>query len=486
MNIASLLLAAFASGASAAPSSVDASASAVLVYRDGLARVNAFASSRPDVFPPEKAEKPRLLNADQREQARSAWKAMFEYELALDSVARERSGWWKQSGAGRADGLLVSAAAYLAGYRAALDFLDRTENEPSLHALLDEPAPDLGLSAGAFARFKFRFLNVARAAEFGALQAQLKAFPSSAFPELRKAAKEDSSRILEHGAGHGPALTAANGLKIIKSAGFAAWFPVQTGISEWMGDTKVYRKGRCLVSAEQIAALTARLEPGDVLLERREWFLSNVGLPGYWPHAALYVGTPEQRRAFFGSDFEARLSSSAPEAYARSLAGEGHPYRVLEAISEGVSFTTMEHSADADAVAALRPRLPKDAMAEAVLRAFAYQGRPYDFNFDFGTDSSLVCSELVYKCYEPKQGRPGLRLPVERVVGRFTTPPNLIAKMFDSEYGSKDAQFDFVAFYDGSEKLGTAVEAGVEEFRRSWTRPKWHILLPAEKAGGKP
>ena len=456
----------------------DSPAASVLVYRDGLARVNAFAASRPALFPTTKSDAPRLLGADERDEARAAWKALFEYVLALDSIGRAHKGWWKRSGPERADGLLVTAAAYLASYRAALDFLDMTENEPSLHVLLDEPAPDTGLPAGSFARFKFRFLNVARAAEFTALQAQRKAFPSDAYPGLRRAIDEDSRRILGHGAGRGPVLTAKNGLKIIEAAGFAAWFPVQTGVSEWMGDTKVLRKNRSLVSKEQIEKLTAKLEPGAVLLERREWFLSNVGLPGYWPHAALYVGTPEQREAYFGAGFEAELSSRVPAAYALSLTGEhGHPFRVVEAISEGVSFTTMEHSADADAVAALRPRLSKAEKAEAVLRAFAYHGRPYDFNFDFATDAALVCTELVFKCYEPAKGRPGLRLPVERMLGRFATPANLVAKTFDAEYGKPGAQFDFVAFLDGNEKLGAAVESDVDAFRRTWTRPKWHIVI---------
>ncbi len=36
------------------------------------------------------------------------------------------------------------------------------------------------------------------------------------------------------------------------------------------------------------------MEPGDIIVARQNWYLSNIGLPGFWPHAELYVGTPEE------------------------------------------------------------------------------------------------------------------------------------------------------------------------------------------------
>lgn len=466
-------------------------AATVLVYRQGLRRAASYAADHPELFPAEKLPQKRLLPADAKRDARETWRAVMEYTLALDAVGRYHDRYWKLRKARRGKALLVYAASFMAGYRSALDFLDRSENDPGLHALLDEAVPETGLPKGAYAKYKFRFLNAARAAEFVALEALLRAELAEDFPQLRAAIEEDARRIIEHGLGRGEELTARNALKIVEQAGFGAWFPVQAGVAEWMGDTKVLRPGRSLVSQQQIEALGPRLEPGDILLERREWFLSNVGLPGYWPHAALYTGTPEERRAYFAdkaveewarkqgaADFEALLSSRAPRAYAESLAAEGgHPYRVLEAISEGVSWTTLEHSSDADAVAVLRPRLSKREKAEALLRAIGYQGRPYDFDFDFGTDAALVCTELVYKSYEPTKGFKGLRLPLTSTLGRWATPANLIARMFDFEAGTKDQQLDFVLFLDGREKEGKAVEADILEFRRSWLRPKWHILL---------
>ena len=83
---------------------------------------------------------------------------------------------------------------------------------------------------------------------------------------------------------------------------------------------------------------------------------------------------------------------------------------------------------------------------------------------------------------------PGLRLALEEILGRTAIPANAIARQFDAQFGTPDAQFDFVAFLDGQEKAGVAVEAGVEEFRKSWRRPKWHVLVqdPADGGAGCP
>ncbi len=112
-----------------------------------------------------------------------------------------------------------------------------------------------------------------------------------------------------------------------------------------------------------------------------------------------------------------------------------------------------------------------------MLRAFHYAGRPYDFDFDFATDSALVCSELVWKAYEPAADVAGLRIPLEEIAGRKMATPNGIARQWDTESAAGRAQLDLVLFLDGSERAGVAREANADTFRASWRRPKWHILV---------
>jgi hypothetical protein len=280
---------------------------------------------------------------------------------------------------------------------------------------------------------------------------------------------------------------------------FELIFPVQAGISEWMGDTKV-KPPPSRVSAEQVHALPARLALGDVLLERREWYLSNIGLPGFWPHAALYVGVPAEWAALDEDEavrawarqrgeqtgrVEALIKSHFPRAYARHLEPEnGHPRRVIEAMSEGVSHTSLEHSAGCDSLLVLRPRVSAVDKARAIYRAFYYSGRPYDFDFDFLTDQTLVCTEVVQRAYEPARAagggeEGGLSLSTVSVMGRRVILANHIARLFDESFGAAEGAppagrlFDFVLFLDGDAPGAHAQESDLAAARASWRRPKW-------------
>ena len=465
----------------------------VVVYRAGLSNATAFAALQTNLFPVTASDKSRLPRREEKEIFWQAWKSHLDYLLALDALDAGQDDWLLLSGERRGKSFAVGYAAFLAKYRFSLEFVTLAERNPFLDTILNEPVPELGLPADTYAKLKFRYLNAATASLFGAQAALFETMRDSAPKELQAAMDADADAILKMSRGKSELLTAKNALNILKSAGSSAWFPVQAGVSEWMGDTKVLRQDHSLISSAQITALQKKLLPGDVLLVRREWFLSNIGLPGFWPHAALYIGTPEERRKYFsdtsvmgwlkkegatGSDLESLLASRSATNYTESLKPQPHEHstRILEAMSEGVSFTALEHCADADAVVVLRPLLPKTEKAEAIVRAFHYAGRPYDFNFDFATDSELVCTELVFKSYEPAHGLHGLHLPLEEMLGRQLLPANLIARQFNEQCGTTNAQFEFISFLDGHESEGKAVESTVEEFRKSWQRPKWHVL----------
>ena len=468
---------------------------AVQRYRNGLRAALRYAQSERALFPAEKLSDPSMLTVEQKDKVRQAWRGILDYVLALDSIGKyHRNFIMEDSLERKRDSVAIFRGSYIASYAFALDFIEAAEKDPALDVILNEPIGELGLAKGSYSTFKTRFLNVLRATEFGAMSAVANTLGTSDRTALLQAGIDtDAKRIWRAGLGSGAAMTFDNGINIIERVGFAAYFPVQKGISEWMGDTKVLRHDKCLITAEQIRAFAPRLMPGDILIERRTWYLSNVGLPGFWPHAALYVGTPAERMTYFndartrqwvrdaGSDdglLETLLKKRCPKAYkaCADRADDGHMPRILEAVSEGVVFATLEHSAACDTLVVFRPRMSRSNKARAILRAFAYYGRPYDFNFDFLTDQALVCTELIYKAYEPGQGYTGLDMPVRTLMGRRVTPANDIVRWFDETFGTDKQRMNFVLFMDGKEFKGKAVESDLATLRASWRRPRWHML----------
>jgi len=153
---------------------------------------------------------------------------------------------------------------------------------------------------------------------------------------------------------------------------------------------------------EEIDAL---LRPGDVLVTRHDRALSNLFLPGFWPHAALYIGSEAERNRF-GVAIEV-------DRAARWVGDR----RVLEALKDGVLFRPLESTLGVDAVAVIRPRLTDDEIGEGISRAVAHEGKLYNFDFDFFRSDRLVCTEVIYRAYE---GLGSIRIPLTERSGRPT------------------------------------------------------------------
>ncbi len=243
-------------------------------------------------------------------------------------------------------------------------------------------------------------------------------------------------------------------------------YAVSSLVSTWIGDARLRkrREREGMITPDQVVALRAVLRPGDILIERRNWYLSNAFLPGYWKHAAVYLGGAPGLEAL-GVAGEPAVVSRLEDL--RRPDHGGHRKEVLEAISEGVVFTSLEESmGGADAVAVFRPRLPPERVREAVVRAVSQQGKPYDFDFDFFSTDRLVCTEVVYQAYQES-----IRFPLQDIMGRRTLPALDIVRLWAEGRGKPDAPLEFVAFYDGDERTETAREAGPDELAASIDRP---------------
>jgi hypothetical protein len=398
---------------------------------------------------------------------RTVWKYQ-DYEMVPEERLRLRA-------------FLVSYTAASVIYETSLKFVAMFELSPDAVRKLNEAEPLWNIPPGLFDTVRRSLANPDnrklmrrahedyRGWEDAFSRHQLRAEPFDVFHTAIATANQTAQKLW------GTTLIAgvATPLTDARDAGKNAVYQAQTFIANWIGDTKVRRPrgGKPLIQPAQVRTLRAQLKPGDVILERRNWYLSNAFLPGYWPHSALYVGTPEDLRRL-GLDRDPRVQKQWEQFIKRD--DKGHEYVVIEAISEGVVFTSMEHSVgEADSAAFLRPNVSEAKLKEAIARAFSHVGKPYDFEFDFFSTDKLVCSELVFRAYDGD-----IRFPLVDVMGRKTLPPVEIVRQCVRERNGPAIQFSFVAFLDGNEAKGLAQFATEEAFLGTATRPALTWLQP--------
>ncbi|MCB9533084.1 MAG: hypothetical protein H6698_02000 [Myxococcales bacterium] len=265
-----------------------------------------------------------------------------------------------------------------------------------------------------------------------------------------------------------------------------------------VGDLKLVARTAPLISLTQVADVARLLQPGDLLLTRKEGYLSNAAMPGFWKHATVYVGTPSERRRMFSTpevrawvraggipsgNLETLLKQLNAGAWRATRAASLRTVRpVVESNSDGVCMSTLESVALADSLAIVRPRLDPLALAQAIARAFSFVGRPYDYLFDFSCDRAMICSEVVYRAFCAGPNRAGLALQVREISGRLAMPTNDLVMFYARRRGDAAQDLDFVAFLDGDEEQGRADWAAELDFARSWKRHVWRPFTGAGRA----
>ncbi|MEZ4447064.1 MAG: YiiX/YebB-like N1pC/P60 family cysteine hydrolase [Polyangiaceae bacterium] len=442
------------------------------------------------------------VSAQQERMLLESWRAFRSYAIAVEQIRQFHEDYYRFDVGERRDahvlGFLVTFLADAILYEKTARFVTRVTRNADAKKYLD--GEHGGLGGDSFGRFREEVLDSVHVLRLAAGRRYLDVVKQLTLTTMPLQALRDrlETQLATHlGGVEGldqvslVTQTYRAELQLLKRSFTRGWYPIQRRAAEILGDTRVRRVGRYLIDERLREAVIERLAPGDILLSRKNWYLSNAGLPGFWPHALIYLGTPSELAAAFDdptvttwlaaegrpeASFAEALAARYPEAWrAYQEHHDGEPNRVLEAVSEGVVTSTLGHAAG-DYFAALRPELDRVTVAQALWRAFSYFGRPYDFDFDFATDDAVVCTELVWRAYRPpSDGAPGLDFPLEHLAGRSTLPANGIARHFAEAHPSGLA---FVAFIDASEREGQAFFSTEEAFAASCNRNQYDVFLP--------
>lgn len=159
-----------------------------------------------------------------------------------------------------------------------------------------------------------------------------------------------------------------------------------------ISNTKL-REGSMAMKLDDVSKVLEVLEPGDIVLVRRATTMTSVVIPGYWTHAALYVGSFDQIEDYFGVD-----AKNVTDEFERLNLDKSESY-VFEAVEKGVSASGHLKGLLADSIVVLKPKVGAFDRLKAVEFVLEHIEKDYDYGLDFFSEGSFVCSELVYKAY---------------------------------------------------------------------------------------
>ncbi len=308
----------------------------------------------------------------------------------------------------RPDAFLTAFAAALVLIDAARFLRETVHDRPLLRDKLNEPVPAFGIPEGLYKRVQRSLVSTHHAWH---LYHAIEYFEKN----------ESSLRQLAAGSPLQPMLDLIDRLKYrldISVTRFArvklrtrsmqlvreithglfgrALYGLQKCCGNLMAD-KYVRLGHCPALPPDVAReLKGCLRPGDVILARKEYALTNYFLPGYWPHAALYLGD-----AAMLNEIESALHPQALPRWRQFLETACiRDAQVLEAMKDGVFVRGLRSPFAADSALILRPRIATGDLPLVLDRALSHAGKRYDFDFDFRRSDRLVCTEVIYRALD--------------------------------------------------------------------------------------
>ncbi len=366
------------------------SASSALPRRDALGEY---------LIEAEKAEQRGYFLPDEDERLREVYGRYLAVRSSLlESLSEVSGGKLSHRSTQRLEDFVVAFAAACLLVRSANFIVELARHSPILRKKLDEPEPRFGLGGKQFTEIyqhvtapqrwwaffeavryyrsqRERILQLRQDSTYGPVVELLLA--EEAFVEVRR------KDFLKHRYGYRLHSFVRRNHSGYRKAMFTLFKLSGSVISELKQPFVKPRGMGKRVSPEVRARLEAFLRPGDVLVTRHDDAVSNLFLPGFWPHAAFYIGQAEQRQAL-GVRGDAEI---------------GPQMRFIEAKKDGVKIRPADDTLQVDAFIVLRPKLKEGDVAEAVSRALTHAGKLYDFIFDFSSAERLACTELVYRSY---------------------------------------------------------------------------------------
>ena len=120
-----------------------------------------------------------------------------------------------------------------------------------------------------------------------------------------------------------------------------------------------------------------------------------------------------------------------------------------------------------------RTKFKKEKILRTLKKAIENYKKPYDHIFNFYSDNSVVCSELVIKSYSKDFEKDDfIEVKLEKISGQLTYPPNnFVWEIFSNK------NLEPIFFIDSIEKTWENFVSDNKEFKKSAKRSRFSFML---------
>lgn len=149
-------------------------------------------------------------------------------------------------------------------------------------------------------------------------------------------------------------------------------YDIKAAVISWFADIRIYKGGFVLfgessyqLKGNEMREILNLIQPGDILLRRYSHYIGSLMVPGYFSHAAIYVGDN----------------------------------KIIHMLGEGITKEDILIFLRCDDIALLRAKTPE--FIQSILhKAELYfeQGIKYDYNFNTKDGKKFYCTEFVDSC----------------------------------------------------------------------------------------
>ena len=229
------------------------------------------------------------------------------------------------------------------------------------------------------------------------------------------------------------------------------WEKSFNAVSTLIGNTAYhihFGTGKLLDKVEVKEDIYTHARPMDVILVNAPFKLNAKLIPGYYGHAAVWLGTKEQLIEIGAWD------ELSPEVQRKIENGQV----LLEARNWGIDLRTLESAMDIDSFVMITKNDISDAeRKEKVLLGVKQIGKAFDYNFNAQDFEKLVCSEVVMVVYNE------IEFKLNPKAGLYLITPNNVAlKAF-----ANDPIFSVSLLYNDGKKIEENIQESFEGYVKS-------------------